>query len=52
MMSGLDTFTGGIDERFVCRLACEQALSGCSDGGGKRRRSDWSDFDSSIPEGP
>ena len=51
-MSGLDTFTGGIDERFVCRLACEQALPGCGGGGGKRRRSDWPDFDSSIPEGP
>ena len=23
-----DTFTGEIDERFVCRLACEQALLG------------------------
>ena len=36
-----DTFKGGIDERFVCRLTCEQALPGVRGAERKRGRSDW-----------
>ena len=33
LTSELDTFTGEIDERFVCRLACEQVLPGVREWG-------------------